>query len=545
MLHDYISIDQNSHPLWDVVPKLHALSAQNKSGLHCIEDVDVAFTRRGASAGDPLKLEREQYYRGGVSDWGAALFYTNFLGRNMFDVRDLEPYTGITTAALSRKLNFSVDELYAEYSPSDNHQLTGPSYLENPEQHRTIGDISAEEIAPFLPELLSIAQTDMLERFPEEAAQERIKNWFSEQLSFVESLLKKQHNHGRMVDIYTDWMNAETDERTEIRTTSEIFGIDSMSEAQLNLLIAFTSNFEELATLYNEAIDETDSSLNKLHIKKGELPFFAVRTHNGRMIRTGLFLNENTLSTPDGASWKLTNNTVPLEQMKQDGVINISGKALLLVTQARLSSVPCSLALPYNGSLYMPTAHCLAQKLAEQNIIPIGIHPITRVKFNFLEAMRDVSTIIKLPEHLHSAFSKPELPAQEFAEEIPRAIRKAQTLLEQFKSEEGRENWEKQTFGKIIEETEALEQKRRALVRNPETRDQAKTMWKTIKQTDLNILKSQIDAIIQAHHIIDLDYWNSRGALLPWSIALGGNEFYQKLIETAEIYPETHEGKKP
>ncbi len=35
-----------------------------------------------------------------------------------------------------------------------------------------------------------------------------------------------------------------------------------------------------------------------------------------------------------------------------------------------------------------------------------------------------------------------------------------------------------------------------------------------------------------------LDYWDSRGALLPWAIALGGKDFYDSLIARAEIYQE-------
>lgn len=92
----FISIDQNCQPLWDVVPKLQALAAASRGGVHCIEDVDVAFTLRGGAAlppDSPPGIARERVYRGGVSDWGAALFYTEFLGRNPLDVKDLESFT--------------------------------------------------------------------------------------------------------------------------------------------------------------------------------------------------------------------------------------------------------------------------------------------------------------------------------------------------------------------------------------------------------------------------------------------------------------------
>jgi hypothetical protein len=42
----------------------------------------------------------------------------------------------------------TVDELYDAHSPSDNWQLTGPSYADVG-GHRTIGDLETVEILPF------------------------------------------------------------------------------------------------------------------------------------------------------------------------------------------------------------------------------------------------------------------------------------------------------------------------------------------------------------------------------------------------------------
>ncbi|MBQ6471809.1 MAG: hypothetical protein IJJ33_07490, partial [Victivallales bacterium] len=85
----FISIDQNSNGLWDTVPKLAALSAHGMAGTHYLEDVDAAFTRRGAHPGEPPSLLPERFYRGGGSDWGAALFYTDLLGRQPWDLQEL------------------------------------------------------------------------------------------------------------------------------------------------------------------------------------------------------------------------------------------------------------------------------------------------------------------------------------------------------------------------------------------------------------------------------------------------------------------------
>ncbi len=71
------SIDQNCHPLWDVVPKLHALTAKGFPVHHFIEDIDVAFTAVGGQLGDTqLRFAPERFHGSGGSDWGAAVFYS-------------------------------------------------------------------------------------------------------------------------------------------------------------------------------------------------------------------------------------------------------------------------------------------------------------------------------------------------------------------------------------------------------------------------------------------------------------------------------------
>ena len=77
-----LSIDQNCSSLWDAIPKLGALAAKGYPVAHYVEDIDVAFTSMGSGVGgDGLKLDRERFHRSGGQDWGAAMFYSAFLGR--------------------------------------------------------------------------------------------------------------------------------------------------------------------------------------------------------------------------------------------------------------------------------------------------------------------------------------------------------------------------------------------------------------------------------------------------------------------------------
>ena len=55
---------------------------------------------------------------------------------------------------------------------------------------------------------------------------------------------------------------------------------------------------------------------------------------------------------------------------------------------------------------------------------------------------------------------------------------------------------------------------------------QAELLDRTIRQIDRDT------------QVAELDYYDSRGAILPWCIALGGETFYNEVIARAEISEE-------
>ena len=177
-----ISIDQNCHTLWDVLPKLQALAHGGHSVQHCIEDIDVAFTSIGAQVGDDkMHVAPERFYRSGAADWGAAMFYFSFLGRQPVEIRQFEQFTGLKTKLLAGKLGCSVDDLYDRFSPSDNWQLIGTSYFQNRDLHRVIGDLDISQTGGFLSEIMDIARDDMLKTFPSDESRQRVESWIDEQ----------------------------------------------------------------------------------------------------------------------------------------------------------------------------------------------------------------------------------------------------------------------------------------------------------------------------------------------------------------------------
>ena len=257
------SIDQNCHSLWDVLPKLHALARHGAKVTQFIEDIDVAFTQSGADvASSDLRLAKEQYHRGGTADWGAALFYSEFLGRLPMDVQNWEAYTGIKTSVLAKKLGCSVEQLYGRYSPSDNWQLIGSSYVGDRDHHRTIADLSVAETAPFVRQILAKARANCLWVFPQKSCQDRLTEWFDREDSLVNSLLAKC-KQGRLVDLYKLWLASHVPGQVELRLTSDLLA-NKPEDPRTALLELFLRDYDQLAGIYNESISETGVAIRPL-----------------------------------------------------------------------------------------------------------------------------------------------------------------------------------------------------------------------------------------------------------------------------------------
>lgn len=539
----FVSIDQNSHPLWDTLPKLNALEARGISGTHLLEDIDVAFTRRGASPGDSddLEISPERYYRGGTSDWGATLFYTRILGRNPLDARDLEPYTGLSTKALAHQLNLSVDELYDRYSISDNWQMIGGSYIDETRQaHRVIGDLTISETAEHIFSLLELAREDLLDTFPESGTRERIKSFFNQEGGRLTRIIGARAPTAPLVELYRDWISAHTS-AVRYGLTSERFAIDRPDIEYDPLLFFFLNDYETARGLYNEAINETNSGLNKLSAKSGELPFFAVWKKPDAFFRTPLVIDDRTIIAGTH-TWKLRETAkgfqLPVDKMSEAGVCGIAGKALLLVLQARMEPGGDSLALPYRGSSYMPTARLLEEKLKANKVLPSPVKPVYRIKLNFLQSLRHAQTILQLPPHLARSFGVTEIRAEDFAEQLDSVFKKNHATLEACQHADGRQALIRELAPALEEKATALDARRKEVARNPETRHLAADLWDEVKVIRQNQWETFTDAVVACIHTADLDYFNSRGAVYPWSLAIGGPAHYEKIISEAEIYEE-------
>ena len=527
------SIDQNCLPLWDAVCKLHALRAAGVTTRHFVEDVDVPFARPGAAVDDTsLALAPERVRRSGGADWGAAVFYTKFLGRLPTDPQEWAPPTGFKPAALARQLDLSVDELYDRYAPSDNWQLVGSSYAGDRRHHRVIADLSAAEVAEHLRALFDLAREDMHTAFPAAQSRQRVDAWLDAQEARRDRLLAEVGD-GSLAELYRRWLG-ETAEGVEIDTASGLLatGADATGTA---LLEVFCRAYDDAAGLYNEALAETEVGLRPLATDEGELPFFAVLRRDGRIVRTAAHLRGDELHVGDRAFPMGPQRRLPLERLQAEGVTALPGKAVLLVLQVRLSE---PLAMPYRGSLYTPAVHRLAHKLQAAGLLGGELHPLIRVRFRLLDHLRELDTPIRPPEHVADALGREELPARELGEAWQGLAREAADRLEAFRDDNARRAWQRQALPEAFEELDALDARRRKLAEQDPKGPEIRRASHRVREIERDVLAATVRRVDHDTHLAALDMYDSRGALWPWCVALGGEAFYRRVVEGASIYEE-------
>lgn len=540
----YISIDQNSNPLWDALPKIQAAAGGGRSLDHYIEDIDSAFTRRGAKPGDDiLELGRERLHRDGSKDWGAALFYPGFLGRESLDIRNVEPLVGCSLKSLAKQLDCSVEDLYDEFAVSDNFQLIGSSYAGDKDHHRVLGDLGVQETGRYIEGLMDIAEENIKAAFPEAKPRERINAWFGRERRLLTTLFEQlRDNNARLPELYREWLASHCSSRDiRIRLTSRLFTVTNTGGIPgFSVFRSFLNNYQAMADCYNAAIKETGSPIKTLQTDRGELPFFAIRNDHGRVVRTSLFLAEDALYCAD-ANWALHRGNIEetLLNMRADGVF-LSGKALLLVLLVRIGTAGRRLLLPYRGSEYMPTAYQFERNLKQEGLLTEPICPVTRVRFHFLNRLKECGkTRMVLPQYLRSFFNASEITAADFADAWEDVRVNAINEIEKMQAEEGRNRVQEQIAPELCREIRELEDKRRNLINEQDDREKASELWRSIKQLRRQLTRALLEYAVNLLHVRNLDYWDSRGAVYPWSVAVGGEDFYNKVLAKAEFYDES------
>ena len=194
--------------------------------------------------------------------------------------------------------------------------------------------------------------------------------------------------------------------------------------------------------------------------------------------------------------------------------------------------------LPYRGSEYMPAAHRLAEKLTAARLLPAELHPLLRLRFRLLDRMRELRTTIRLPAHLAEHFGAECIPAAELGEGYAAAADEAATRLESFKDQSARRRWQEANQPKLTAAIAEIDARRRQLAAGPPDPQQIRPLWTRAKALQAELLDKTVRQVARDWQLREIDFWDSRGALLPWCLALGGQAFYNDLIAKAQLYEE-------
>ncbi len=137
-----------------------------------------------------------------------------------------------------------------------------------------------------------------------------------------------------------------------------------------------------------------------------------------------------------------------------------------------------------------------------------------------------------------SCCGKSEVPARELGENWAALAADAAKSLAMLRDDASRDRWRAERFPDLTARIAEREAERRRMAQSSCTPEQMSDIWNDIKALQAELLDAGLRRLARDYQVRDLDYWDSRGALLPWSIALGGREFYDALIANAEIYEE-------
>lgn len=541
---DMISIDQNSHSLWDTLPKLQAVIAAGGDITHYVEDIDVAFTQMGGRReGRQLQLSiaRERFHPSGGQDWGAGLFYTEFLGRLPTEPRNYTPQLGAKISRVCKSTGMDIEEFYDTHATSDNYQLIGPSYISGKKDyHRVIGDLSIAEVREFLLEILSLAETDTLAKFPHPDSRSWTQQWFANERGRVKNLIAANPN-GKLCELYRSWLASDDylGDDVECVMTSQLFDLQIQDRRRDVLLEFFLRDYYAAGQRYNRAITESDVGLNELQTSTGELPFFAVMRRGKNLVRTHTFCDAGKLVI-DGESFApLPGGHLPIDKLREYGILSLPGKAVVLSLQVRMLDKPTPLILPDRGSLYIPATRRFESLLKESHLLPPAtlenVAPIVRVRFNLLKRMASLPAeiVIHLPDHLAQPFGCEEIAASRFAECYEDVSAQAVARLDAFKQQQNRQNWIFANFPRESADLDALNRRRQQLASVNPKDPQIRRIHQEARLLQAKLQEKLVQQVFSDAQTAQLDYYNSRGAILPWANALGGKGFYEKIINNA------------
>lgn len=142
------------------------------------------------------------------------------------------------------------------------------------------------------------------------------------------------------------------------------------------------------------------------------------------------------------------------------------------------------------------------------------------------------------PAYLRQALGIEEAPAAQVGAALEAAMAEARCTLEALRDPGRREALVRQRFAAWSAERTELDAERRRLAADPQRRPEATAIWQRLKDLDRRLAEAQAEWVLQLLRLLDVAYYDSRGALLPWCLALEGETLYRRMLAQAEIVPE-------
>ncbi|PDX92978.1 hypothetical protein COM78_20200 [Bacillus thuringiensis] len=539
------SADQNCSPFWDTWPKLEVLTRKKKSVFHLVHDTDTIFHDQSIKDETPLTIKWFHDKFDGSHYYSPNLFYFQFLGKHEpFPVNQLESYTGFKLSKISSLLNISVEVLYEKFGSYDKLALLGKGKYQN--GFRIAAGVKVSECTEQIEEMFRSIQDNMLQFIVTQEQNNNLTAILSEWKLEVDKIIASNPDIV-LANLFSLLMESKFNGKVSFSSCFDYFHLLPQNKDRFCFFLSFLREYHKHAQYYNEALCRNNSTITPLDISKGELPFYAIRMIDGRLLRFPLYLHGHQLICQEKFV-NLTQNTWEdiLNWCQQVGIASIVGKAIPLMMQLRHKEYGGVIAMPKLGSPYMAIVDTYAELLNTQEMYP-EIKGVSLVDFQVFKALHNADFSFKLPIFLQEVFKKEVIHCQDFVEQLEFHINESNRVLDLCKQNmETRKSIMKEYYPSLVSELSLLEKERQSQGHllaslSKQSKDYQQQLEQFIQIKEKHKLKSSEYVYKLCHllftnwHVSQLNYFNNRGSIELWAKTLGGLDFYQSIIDHAIV----------
>ncbi|WP_127531624.1 hypothetical protein [Paenibacillus kobensis] len=544
-----VSIDQNCTPFWDTWAKLDVWRHQQKSIVHLIHDTDTVFHDEELSLEDPSTLKWFYNRSDGFRNYSPNLFYYRYLGRHeSFPVKLLERWQGMKLSGISAAMELPTDQLMDQWGVYDKLAVVGSGRVGN--GFRIAAGVDTREIVQPMRELFDAVKLDMRQFIVTDQQMNNLNRLIDRWKSDFEEAVESDSTRTLSGSIVA-WMRKRYGSAVEFSSTFEYFRVSPKNRDRFSFFIDYLADYGRYSTAYNAALQSCGSSITPIDTKSGGLPFYGVKRVNGQLCRYPFVYREGKLHFNDA---EITLSSDPwldvLDLSTKCQIESIVGKAIPLMMQIRNQSSGNAVTMPMMGSPYMRVVDQYADLLYRQDARknnPNGINKVIMVDFDVYGAMEQADFLFRLPPFLQKEFGCEIIHARDFPRLARAKSAEAKRVLERcLIGADERTQVYIEKFPTLAGTMDELEEKRKKIgkelsgtSRGTEAYHQLMERFLSVKvehkRKQKEFITEKSKFLFQQWHVSGIDYWNHRGSIELWATALGGEEFYQQIIEKSSL----------